>query len=243
MQKYFRGSARICVYIIIYIPRRDIVYMKKCIIVGAGDFYGIHDSIEEYDFVIAADGGFEHLLHFGVVPDLLIGDMDSIKNKDWSSLIQPEKTTCIQLPTEKDDTDMLAAIKEGLKRGCTEFAIYGALGGRIDHSLANIQCLCYLCEQHARGIIYGEHDSLELLCNERRIYPATCKGMISVFAFGGTAKGVTEEGLKYGLQDAEVTVGKPIGVSNEFIGQESMIEVKDGMLLVYLHEACVSYNR
>lgn len=143
----------------------------------------------------------------------------------------------MKLPTEKDDTDMLAAIKEGLAAGCKEFVIYGALGGeRIDHSFANIQCLLYLHHHGAKGVLYGVHDRIELLCNEKRIYPASMRGIFSAFAFGGDAKGVTEQGLKYSLQDATIKMEFPIGISNEFIGQESMIEVRDGKLLICIHE-------
>ena len=205
--------------------------MRRCIIVGAGAFHENKWKCEKEDYVIAADGGYNHLKKLGVIPDLLIGDMDSIKQEYDNSKIDIKK-----LPREKDDTDMLAAIKEGLAAGCKEFAIFGALGGeRMDHSIANIQCLLYLHNHGAKGVLYGVNDRIELLCNDKIYYPATMKGMLSVFAFGGDAKGVNEQGLKYLLQDAVVKMEFPIGISNEFIGQESMIEVKDGMLLLCIH--------
>lgn len=132
---------------------------------------------------------------------------------------------------------MLAAIKEGLALGYKEFALYGALGGeRMDHSLANIQCLLYLQNHGAKGVLYGIHDRVELLCNDKRIYPASMKGIFSIFAFEEDARGVTEQGFKYSLQDATVKMEFPIGISNEFIGQESLIEVKNGKLLICIHE-------
>ena len=206
--------------------------MKRCVIVGAGDFHENTWKYEKEDCLIAADGGYEHLRRMGMTPDLLIGDMDSIEQECANPEIKIKR-----LPREKDDTDMLAAIKEGLALGCTEFAIFGALGGeRIDHSIANIQCLLYLYNHGAKGILYGAHDRIELLCNDRIYYPKTMKGILSVFAFGGDAKGVTEQGVKYEIQDVTIKMEFPIGTSNEFIGQESMIEVKDGMLLVCIHE-------
>lgn len=205
---------------------------KRCIIVGAGEFNRATWSCDKEDYLIAADGGYEHLRKMGILPNLLIGDMDSLEQKCFEEEVQTKK-----LPVEKDDTDMLAAIKEGLALGCREFVIYGALGGeRIDHSIANIQCLLYLYQHGAKGILYGAHDRMELLCNDRICYPATMTGIFSAFAFGGDAKGVTEKGFKYSLQDATVKMEFPIGISNEFTGQESMIEVKDGMLLICIHE-------
>lgn len=206
--------------------------MRRCIIVGAGEFSISAWCYRKEDYLIAADGGYNHLREIGIVPDLLIGDMDSLEQECTENGIQIKR-----LPVEKDDTDMLAAIKEGLASGCREFFIYGALGGeRMDHSLANIQCLLYLYNHGAKGILYGVHDRIELLCNDRISYPSSMKGIFSIFAFGGDAKGVTERGLKYSLEDATVKMEFPIGISNEFIGQESVIEVKDGMLLICIHE-------
>lgn len=205
--------------------------MKRCIIVGAGEFHEKAWKYEKADYLIAADGGFEYLRKLKIIPDMLIGDMDSIKQEYVGSEMEIKK-----LPREKDDTDMLAAMKEGLAAGCKEFYIYGALGGeRIDHSIANIQCLLYLHKHGAKGVLYGINDRIELLCNDKVCYPATMEGILSVFAFGGDAKGVSEHGLKYSIQDAEMKMEFPIGISNEFIGQESMIEVKDGMLLLCIH--------
>lgn len=207
--------------------------MKRCVIVGAGEFCEKTWQYEKGDYLIAADGGYEHLRKMRILPDLLIGDMDSIEQECSEQDLQIKR-----LPREKDDTDMLAAIKEGLALECMEFHIYGALGGeRIDHSIANIQCLLYLYNHGAKGVLYGAQDRMELLCNDRICYPSTMTGLLSVFAFSQEAKGVTEQGLKYSIQDAIIRRDFPIGISNEFIGQESMIEVKDGMLLLCIHES------
>lgn len=206
--------------------------MKKCIIVGAGEFHEKIWNYDKEDFLIAADGGFEHLRKIGIVPNMIIGDMDSTEQECFSPDIIIKR-----LPREKDDTDTLAAIKEGLERGYKEFIIYGALGGeRIDHSLANIQCLLFLHNHGAKGILYGAYERMELLCNDRINYPAAMRGMVSVFAFFQEAEGVTEQGLKYSVQDTTIKMEFPIGISNEFIGQESMIEVKRGMLLICIRE-------
>lgn len=211
-------------------------YTKKCVIVGAGDFQKesiIKENVlalYKDDFCIAADGGLIYLEQLGIVPDMLIGDMDSL-----GAVTLPEQVCIKKLPVEKNDTDMLAAIKEGLERGYQSFELYGALGGRFDHTLANIQCLDYLNNRGARGVLFGNHLRVELLCNDRIDYPASMyrgNRRISVFAYGGDAYGVTEKGLKYSLENAHVRQEFPIGVSNEFTGQESMIEVKKGKLLI-----------
>lgn len=209
--------------------------MKRCLIVGAGEIElsCIVQPTKE-DFVIAADGGFDALHEAGIVPHVWIGDMDS-SERSTCDLEELKQVQMIKLPREKDDTDMLAAIRLGLEQGCQEFLLYGSLGGRLDHTIANIQCLLFLKEQGANGRLYGRTEIIELLKNETMIYSADKKGMISVFALEGEAKGVTEKGLKYEIEDATLTPSFPIGVSNEFIGRESEITVKEGTLLI-----CVS---
>lgn len=182
--------------------------------------------------MIAADAGYIYLRQLGVTPDLVIGDMDSVRERGEQPDIQ---TGCILevLPVEKDDTDMLAAIRKGLEQQCDSFHIYGGLGGRLDHTLANIQCLVFLHNQGAKGYLYGKDCCMELLCNGKREYPPDMRGRISVLAWTGEARGVTEKGFHYSLDKAVVTSDFPIGISNEFVGQESSIEVEDGMLLIY----------
>lgn len=212
--------------------------MKKCVIIGAGEcsLQKLKErlTLQDEDFCIAADGGIDYLLKIGTFPDIVLGDMDSIKAT--KSL---EKFSVKKLPVEKDDTDMLAAIKEGLALGYEFFELYGALGGRLDHTIANIQCLLYLLNRGAKGIIRGEAVSLMLIKNEKIIFRAEDyeKGRIlSVFAFGGDANGVSEKGLKYALDDVTVKQEFPIGVSNEFMGVDAAIEVKNGVLLICIEE-------
>lgn len=133
--------------------------------------------------------------------------------------------------------DLMAAIKEGLAAGYRRFELYGTLGGRLDHTLANIQCLLYLRNRGGKGVIVGDEAVLMLIRNESITLTAERVGngkRISVFAFGGDAHGVSEKGLKYLLDNVTVKLEYPIGVSNEFIGEDAEIEVKDGMLLIYV---------
>ena len=208
--------------------------MGRCIIVGAGDFSALMwnkiETIHKDDFIIAADGGYDHLKKVSIIPNMVIGDMDSINDKKGAD--SGSNIEICRLPVEKDDTDMLAAIRTGLEKGYRDFLIFGALGGRFDHTFANLQCLLFLLNRNAKGIIYGDNESIELLRNEKITFPKETEGSISVFAFAGDAAGVTDTGLKYGLENAVVKAEFPIGISNEFMGTESSIEVTDGTLLI-----------
>ena len=208
--------------------------MKKCVIIGAGecntDMLRQRLVLKEEDLCIAADGGLEYLMKIGKSPDLLIGDMDSIRTKEVYGPFRVRR-----LPVEKDDTDMLAAIEEGLDLGYRDFELYGALGGRLDHALANIQCLLYLLNRGARGRLVGDDMMLLLIKDETISFMADDYEdgrKISVFAFGGDAYGVTEKGLKYSVSNGTIRQEFPIGVSNELIGEDAEITVENGMLLI-----------
>lgn len=208
--------------------------MKKCVIIGAGecntDILMNKLVLDDDDFCIAADGGLEYFMKIGRTPNLLIGDMDSLGMKEPCGPFRIRR-----LPVEKDDTDMLAAIKEGLESGYRDFELYGALGGRLDHTIANLQCLLYLINRGAKGVLVGDNMTISLIRDEAVAllsddYEAGRK--ISVFAFGGDAYGVTERGLKYSVSNGTIRQEFPIGVSNEFIGKDAEISVRNGMLLI-----------
>ncbi len=118
--------------------------MNRCFIYSAGTFYGLREQPRPGDFKIAADAGLLLCRKLGIEPDLIIGDFDSMP--------QPKDEPCVRVPVEKDDTDTMLALREGLAHGCTEFYFYGATGGRrLDHTLANLQSLAFLRRHGARG--------------------------------------------------------------------------------------------
>ena len=137
--------------------KNEIQTVEKCIIIGAGNCDVTHIDLQDGDICIAADNGFAYCESRGIKPDFIIGDFDSVSPKLYEKIqkIEQQKKECvIHLPKEKDDTDMMAAIRLGLQYGYQKFCLYGALGGqRFEHSLANIQCLQFLKNQGAEGTI------------------------------------------------------------------------------------------
>ena len=116
----------------------------NCILVGAGDLTISEIPINEGDLCIAVDGGYEYCCLLDIRPDYVLGDFDSLSSKQAEKLeerAQKDQTNVIRIPRDKDDTDMLAAIKLGLQEGYRSFRLYGGSGGRLEHTLANIQCL------------------------------------------------------------------------------------------------------
>ena len=202
--------------------------MKRCFIFAAGTFYGLRRKPEEpEDLVIAADAGYRTCRELGIVPDLLLGDFDSME--------QPEDFANIhRSPVEKDDTDTMMAVKTGLEQGCGEFYLYGGTGGRrLDHTLANLQTLLYLRRRGARGYLYDNDFVWTVIENETiRVDKTVEWGLLSVFCLGDRARGVTETGVQYPLQGAELTAEFPLGVSNHILEPVAMVGVETGALAV-----------
>jgi thiamine pyrophosphokinase len=205
-----------------------------CYIVGAGPIEDLHLKPSEKDFVIAADAGYLQMAGLSVVPDLVVGDFDSMGQK-------PNHPNVVVYPKEKDATDTLLAIDEGLRRGYRKFVILGGLGGRLDHTLANIQTLSYIAQKNARGYLLGNGSVVTVIKDGCITFDSKRKGIISVFCCGETARGVTLRGLKYPLNGAVVTGTIPIGVSNEFTGVKSEVAVTDGSLVVIWEEKAADF--
>ena len=127
--------------------------MKTAVIFAAGELGG-KVSAEEIksraDIIIAADKGLEHLSVLGLVPDIIVGDFDSYTGE----LPETDAEMHRSVP-EKDDTDTMLAVRIAIERGCTDIDLYGALGGRTDHTIANIQTLRFAREHGCRMRICG----------------------------------------------------------------------------------------
>ena len=201
-----------------------------CYIFGAGSYYGLTQRPEKGDYVIAADGGYCWCLQEGIEPDLLLGDFDSLEKI-------PDFSRILRVPVEKDDTDMMLAVKKGLSLGQRIFHMYGGLGGnRTDHTIANLQTLLYLAARGAQGYLYGDHEWYTAICGGSARFPARAGGILSVFCLGTPATGVTIRGGQYPLEDACLTAEFPLGVSNHFVGKPVTVTVKDGTLLLGIHD-------
>lgn len=177
--------------------------------------------------MLAADAGYLACRQAGVVPDLLLGDFDSMD--------QPEDFDRVRrMPVEKDDTDTMLAVKTGLKQGCGEFYLYGGTGGkRLDHTLANLQTLLYLRRRGARGYLYDNDFVWTAIENETLTVEQTVEwGLLSVFSLEGRAAGIDEAGVQYPLSRASLTAEFPLGVSNHIIAPKARITVRQGALLV-----------
>ena len=198
-----------------------------CYIVGA---MSLTPNLRPYpapgDYVIAADRGFDSLLAYGVMPDLAVGDFDSLGHR-------PNHPNVIQLPAEKDDTDMVYALRKGLEMGYRRLILLGGVGGRLEHTLGNLQLLDWLTLHGAQGFLAGEKTIVTCVRDGACLtFPSTMSGYLSVFCNSGCAQGVTLANLKYPLQDYTLTGSFPLGVSNQFLDAPAQVSVREGSLLL-----------
>ncbi|MCC8195547.1 MAG: thiamine diphosphokinase [Ruminococcus sp.] len=195
--------------------------MSRAFVFGAGETVPRRAVPEDGDFVIAADGGMRYLDSLGIKPDLIIGDFDSSP--------EPDSGEIIKLPVEKDDTDSVFAVRYCLEHGFKEIHIYGGTGGRLDHTIANIQTLSYIAVHGGRGYLYSSEMVMTVIRDNFTFEPT---GIFSAFSLGGTSHGVSITGGFYEMRNGEISSSFPIGVSNHSVGKPVTVTVGDGILLV-----------
>lgn len=212
--------------------------MSRCVIISGGEIQDhgwLKEQIKADDYIICADSGFAHAKKANITPHLILGDFDSYTGK------LPESVETLFLPAEKDDTDTQYAAKEGLIRGYQDFALYGMLGGRPDHSYANYCSLYHIYKQTGStgtAVIYSEAVSIQFLENGALDLDKQDDTYVSLLPFGGKASGVTLTGFEYPLHKATLTMTQPTGISNRQKESRTRIYVESGALLVMIVRDC-----
>ena len=204
--------------------------MSTCALVAASDFNADHfkmlDEAGAFSWVVAVDGGFAHLESIGRAPDLAIGDFDSLG-------YVPKAKRVSRHPVEKDKSDLELAFDRAMMRRFEEIVVYGALGGRLDHTLANLQIFAKFSERGVYVTAIGDTYEVQLLTGPDVLdLPRLDAGTVSVFAASDRATGVIERGLKWTLDDETLTNRTSRGLSNEFIGEDAAVGVEEGTLYI-----------
>ena len=197
-----------------------------CSIVSGGPFSNL-DDIENSDFIIACDKGYEYLKANNLEPDLLIGDIDSCKE------IISKTVKKIVLPKEKDDTDTMAAIKYAIFHKFEKIKLYCSIGGRFDHTIANIQSCIFGIKKIKNIKIYDRYNEIYFIRNSKIKISKKIGYSLSVFSMTDTCKNVSIKNAKYNLNNSTLQNSIPIGVSNEWI-DDAEIAVESGILMIIL---------
>jgi len=180
--------------------------------------------------IICADGAARHLRPLNVIPAFIIGDMDSIDN-ETVRYFDKKGSTILTYPGDKDETDTQLAIEYALKLQPDEIFIFGALGGRIDHTLANISLLIMGVKQGIDIKIIDETCEI-FIVNQQSIVEGEAGKTVSLLPLSSEVAGVTLEGFEYPLSGGVMEIGRPYGISNRLIAEKGIITVKSGYLLV-----------
>lgn len=205
--------------------------MTVCALVAASefnaeDFKARYDQ-DMFDYVIAVDAGFAHLESVGVVPDMAVGDFDSLG-------YVPKCKRVSRHPVKKDKSDMELALEKAVKFGYEDLVVYGGLGGRLDHTLANLQLFATFSERGLYVTAVGDESAVRLLTGPDVLeLPVLESGTVSVFSANDCAQGVIERGMMYSLDDEPLSNRTSRGLSNELIGEPATIAVESGTLYVF----------
>lgn len=187
----------------------------------------------KYDFMIAADSGMNFLHRNAIVPDIIAGDFDSAKEESVAYFQGLNNVQVMKLNPIKDDTDTEFVIREAIRRGATEITLLGATGTRLDHVLANVNLLGIGLEEGVSIRLVDKYNHIRMTDSYVELKKSEQFGdYVSVLPVKGDAKGVTLEGMKYSLQDADIACFSSLGVSNEIVEDMAKISVKQGTVLV-----------
>ena len=203
---------------------RGIIFAASSI----ADYGHIREVLLPDDYIICADGGLKHADRLNLKVDVAIGDFDS----NLSEL--PSDTEIIRFAAEKDETDTMLAVNIALERGYKDIIIFGGLGGRFDHSLANLALLYMIKQKGGNGRLIDENNEIYVHLGGKIEIPRRDGWKISFFPLHGDVTGVTLSGLKYPLCNYLLKSEYPIAISNEFIAETATVETVNGVLVIVL---------
>jgi len=189
-----------------------------------------YEVIRGADLVICADGGANAAAAFGWTPQVVVGDMDSVSSDVLAEL---ERAGCevIRHSPRKDETDLELALSEAVGRGATEIVVLGAIGGRVDHTIANLMLLSLPALIGRQVRILGEDAEVMLVRDEAHVQ-GHLGDIVSLIPVGGDARGVTTDGLEWRLFEDTLLLGYARGVSNVMIADVARVRVKEGLVLL-----------
>lgn len=187
------------------------------------------------DYIICVDGGYIKAIEFGIKPNLIIGDMDSIRLKEEYDInFDRVGLEVIKLPVEKDETDLQISIEKAIDLGCKDLLILGGMGGRLDHTVGNLSHISkYSGDFNEIAMVDGINYATVQLAGKRK-YSCEFGKHFSVFSLSEVSKGITYTGAYYSLKNGELFREVPLGVSNSFLYDEIEIEFSEGKLLIVI---------
>ena len=211
--------------------------MKRCLILTGGKlslaFAGPFLEKNKYEKVIAVDGGLEAAKKLGIIPDVIVGDFDTVHPEILAYYRKMEHIIWEVHQPEKDDTDTEFAIRESIRRGADSITIIGGTGTRLDHVLGNISLLGIGLEEQVAMELLDEHNRIRMIQDALTLEKETQYGKyVSLIPYGGDVQEITLWGFKYLLSDYTMGGFNSLGISNEIVDNRAEIRFRSGILLV-----------
>lgn len=221
-----------------------------CIIMNGkiNDYTNIKEKIinGNYDYLICSDGGANHSYNMVLVPDYVVGDFDSIDKKIFEFYNEvgvyyhhkdnkDKKVIFKKFPSKKNETDTELSILLAKDLGACKIDLFGALGGRVDHQIANINILYYIKSLGIFPRIITEDETIYIVNNEQLKIENSKDSIVSIIPLKNDALGVSLYGFEYNLDNFDIKFSSPIGISNIITEDTCEIKVKDGCLLVFVN--------
>lgn len=196
----------------------------RAVIIGNGTvFEEAKQLLRDGDYIICADGGYDHAQQLGILPDIVLGDMDSVQ-------CAAGNIPNVVYPARKDFTDGELAVHHGLEQGAEEFLLLGFTGTRLDHTLTNIFLLKQIADAGKRGVLIDGHNEVYFARTENCIRGQR-GDLVSIVPLADM-QGVCTEGLEYPLSDETLYFGQSRGVSNVMLAETCRITMRDGAGLI-----------
>lgn len=195
----------------------------RAVIIGNGDIKNydkIKQKINTDDYIICADGGFEHTRKMGIVPDVVIGDFDSVKD---AAGIQNR----IEYPKRKDFTDGFLAVEYAKDKGYDDILMLAMTGDRLDHTIADIMLLS-ICKN---GVLADDNNEIYLL-RDKLVLNGKKGQTVSIIPVMGDAEGICTKKLEYPLNHETLHFASTRGVSNIMMSDVCEITIEKGLALV-----------
>jgi thiamine pyrophosphokinase len=213
-------------------PAEDVLIMERLVILVNGQLPDLTSArllFQPGDVLYAADGGTRYARELGLVPSVVIGDLDSLTPDDRQWL-DGEKVDIRQYPRDKAETDLELALDHGIQAGYTKILIVGALGGRLDQTLGNMSLLT-LPAFSSCDIRLDDGKEEVIVVRGRSKIRGKPGDIVSLIPWGGEVTGVWTEGLRWPLCGEVLLPGKTRGISNEMLTREAGVEIASGVLL------------
>ena len=205
--------------------------MSRAVIYTGGECFPalIRERPQAGDLVLAADSGYRVAVALGVVPDLLLGDFDSLGEPQ----ALPPSVKVLRVPAQKDVTDTQLAVRVALEKGADQILIVGGFGGRPDHLLSNLAILEDLARRGVPAqMLNGKNRARFLPSGTVQIPRDDRFRYLSLIAAGKTASGVTVTGCRYPLANATLHRTFQFAVSNEITSPTASVSVRSGGLWI-----------